>query len=58
MNSYHTYQNKNLYKPNAEAARLYSCDRLVENTPMSSVQRLTGCSELYKSAATRNLKVI
>lgn len=44
---------RDIYKPNVEAARLYSCDKLVENTPASSVHRAIGCFALYKSAATR-----
>lgn len=40
--------------PNAEAARLYSFERLVENTPESSVQMTKGCFELYRSAASSN----
>lgn len=32
--------------PNAEAARLYSLETLVENTPESSVQRTRGCFAL------------
>jgi len=38
--------------PNEEAAILYSLERLVENTPESSVHRTTGCFALYKSTAS------
>lgn len=37
--------------PNAEAARLYSLERLVAKTPESSVQMTRGCFLLYRSAA-------
>lgn len=38
--------------PNAEEARWYSPERLVEKTPESSVHRTNGCFALYSSAAS------
>lgn len=40
---------------NAEAARSYSLETLVEKTPESSVQRTKGCCALYRSTANRTM---
>lgn len=42
--------------PNLVEARIYSPETLVENTPESSVHKISGCSELYKSTAHTDTK--
>lgn len=41
--------------PNADEARMYSRDELVEKIPVSSVHKTIGCLELYKSAAIKTV---
>lgn len=48
-----SHPRKILHLPNADAARPYSADRLVEKTPQSSVHKIKGWFDLYKSAASR-----
>lgn len=44
---------KQIHLPNADEARAYSAERLVEKTPQSSVHKIRGWFDLYKSAASK-----